>query len=159
MPLLVCFSHTCMNTHAQSQGDRARSDWCSELARGYFGIKMSCCFSCDKVWFGSFHGNAFLFFKGCDSCVIFDMAVLVLHVHQLQYGTNEPTLPPAWTTAGPVGPWWSCGTNNGRQGCVAIYRRSDFCVHSSLPSHKDVSYEQLLGALQRYGSCHQRLGQ
>lgn len=29
----------------------------------------------------------------------------------------------------------------------------------SLPSHKNVSYEQLLGALQRYGSFHQRLGQ
>lgn len=40
-----------------------------------------------------------------------------------------------------------------------IYRGYDFCVHSSLPSHKDVSYEQLLGALQRYRSCHQRLGQ
>lgn len=36
---------------------------------------------------------------------------------------------------------------------------SFLCAHSSLPSHKNVSYEQLLGALQRYGSCHQRLGQ
>lgn len=29
----------------------------------------------------------------------------------------------------------------------------------SLPSHRNVSYEDLLGALQRYGSCQQRLGQ
>ncbi|KAM9840607.1 dehydrodolichyl diphosphate synthase complex subunit nus1 [Aulostomus maculatus] len=29
----------------------------------------------------------------------------------------------------------------------------------SLPSHRNVSYENLLGALQRYGECQQRLGQ
>ncbi|XP_006796335.1 dehydrodolichyl diphosphate synthase complex subunit nus1 [Neolamprologus brichardi] len=29
----------------------------------------------------------------------------------------------------------------------------------SLPSHRNVSYEDLLGALQRYGACQQRLGQ
>ncbi|XP_030578214.1 dehydrodolichyl diphosphate synthase complex subunit nus1 [Archocentrus centrarchus] len=29
----------------------------------------------------------------------------------------------------------------------------------SLPSHRNVSYEDLLGALQRYGACEQRLGQ
>ncbi|XP_069370939.1 dehydrodolichyl diphosphate synthase complex subunit nus1 [Paralichthys olivaceus] len=29
----------------------------------------------------------------------------------------------------------------------------------SLPSHRNVSYEDLLGALQRYGDCQQRLGQ
>ncbi|KAK9531161.1 hypothetical protein VZT92_010603 [Zoarces viviparus] len=29
----------------------------------------------------------------------------------------------------------------------------------SLPSHRNVSYEDLLGVLQRFGSCHQRLGQ
>uniref|UniRef100_A0A3Q4BJ92 ditrans,polycis-polyprenyl diphosphate synthase [(2E,6E)-farnesyldiphosphate specific] n=1 Tax=Mola mola TaxID=94237 RepID=A0A3Q4BJ92_MOLML len=29
----------------------------------------------------------------------------------------------------------------------------------SLPSHKNVSYEELLGALQRYGTCQQRIGQ
>ncbi|XP_070705428.1 dehydrodolichyl diphosphate synthase complex subunit nus1 [Pempheris klunzingeri] len=30
---------------------------------------------------------------------------------------------------------------------------------TSLPSHRNVSYEDLLGALQQYGACHQRLGQ
>ncbi|XP_071334497.1 dehydrodolichyl diphosphate synthase complex subunit nus1 [Trachinotus anak] len=29
----------------------------------------------------------------------------------------------------------------------------------SLPSHRNMSYEDLLGALQRYGACQQRLGQ
>ncbi|XP_010764320.1 dehydrodolichyl diphosphate syntase complex subunit nus1-like [Notothenia coriiceps] len=29
----------------------------------------------------------------------------------------------------------------------------------SLPSHRDVSYEDLLGVLRRFGSCQQRLGQ
>ncbi|KAM6906489.1 dehydrodolichyl diphosphate synthase complex subunit nus1 [Lycodopsis pacificus] len=29
----------------------------------------------------------------------------------------------------------------------------------SLPSHRNVSYEDLLGVLQRFSSCHQRLGQ
>uniref|UniRef100_A0A8D3DJS5 ditrans,polycis-polyprenyl diphosphate synthase [(2E,6E)-farnesyldiphosphate specific] n=1 Tax=Scophthalmus maximus TaxID=52904 RepID=A0A8D3DJS5_SCOMX len=29
----------------------------------------------------------------------------------------------------------------------------------SLPSHRNVSYEDLFGALQRYGACQQRLGQ
>ncbi|XP_027896894.1 dehydrodolichyl diphosphate synthase complex subunit nus1 [Xiphophorus couchianus] len=29
----------------------------------------------------------------------------------------------------------------------------------SLPSHKNVSYEDLFGSLQRYSACHQRLGQ
>ncbi|XP_054618445.1 dehydrodolichyl diphosphate synthase complex subunit nus1 isoform X1 [Dunckerocampus dactyliophorus] len=29
----------------------------------------------------------------------------------------------------------------------------------SLPSHRNISYEELLGALQRYGQCQQRLGQ
>ncbi|XP_056261089.1 dehydrodolichyl diphosphate synthase complex subunit nus1-like [Seriola aureovittata] len=29
----------------------------------------------------------------------------------------------------------------------------------SLPSHRNVSYEDMLGALQRYGACQQRLGQ
>ncbi|XP_013864948.1 dehydrodolichyl diphosphate synthase complex subunit nus1 [Austrofundulus limnaeus] len=29
----------------------------------------------------------------------------------------------------------------------------------SLPSHRNISYEDLLGALQRFGSCQQRLGQ
>lgn len=33
------------------------------------------------------------------------------------------------------------------------------CVLSSLPSHRNVSYEDLLGALQQYGTCQQRLGQ
>lgn len=32
-------------------------------------------------------------------------------------------------------------------------------VLSSLPSHRKVSYEDLLGALQRYSTCQQRLGQ
>lgn len=36
---------------------------------------------------------------------------------------------------------------------------SSFSVSSSLPSHRNISYEDLLGALQRFGSCQQRLGQ
>lgn len=44
--------------------------------------------------------------------------------------------------------------------CTVWYFLSVSCsALSSLPSHRNVSYEDLLGVLQRYGVCQQRLGQ
>lgn len=83
------------------------------------------------AWDFSWKWFSLFFLRGCVSCLLFDRGLLVLHIHQLQHRISKPTWPLAWTTPGPIGHFWSCGTYKCWLGCVDIYSCPDFCMSTA----------------------------